>query len=36
MAWAGLPGTIYLAGAVMAVFLGQVIWALSARFSGLA
>jgi hypothetical protein len=34
MAWAGLPGTIYLAGAVMAVFLGQVIWALSARFSG--
>jgi hypothetical protein len=34
MAWAGLSGTIYLAGAVMAVFLGQVIWALSARFSG--
>ncbi|GAB4508982.1 MAG: hypothetical protein Tsb0026_08450 [Sulfuricaulis sp.] len=32
-AWAGLPGAVYLAGAVMAVFLVQAIWALSARFS---
>jgi hypothetical protein len=34
MAWTGLPGAVYLAGAVMAVFLGQAVWALSARFSG--
>lgn len=33
MAWTGLPSAVYLAGAVMAVFLTQVIWALSARFS---
>ncbi|MEW6330334.1 MAG: hypothetical protein AB1560_02635 [Pseudomonadota bacterium] len=33
MAWAGLPGAVHLAGAVMAVFLALAIWALSARFS---
>lgn len=33
MAWAGLPEAVYLAGAVMAVFLAQAIWAVSARFS---
>ena len=32
MAWAGLPGAVYLAGAAMALFLAQVVWALSARF----
>jgi hypothetical protein len=33
MAWAGVPGAVYPAVAVMAVFLGQAIWAVSARFS---
>jgi hypothetical protein len=33
LAWTGLPGAVYLAGTVMAVFLAQAIWALSARFS---
>jgi hypothetical protein len=33
MAWAGLPGAVYPAGAAMAVFLAQAIWAVSARFS---
>lgn len=33
LAWNGLPGAVYLAGAAMAVFLAQAIWALSARFS---
>jgi hypothetical protein len=34
MAWIGFAGAVYLAGAVLAVFLAQAIWALSARFSG--
>lgn len=33
MAWAGMPGAVYLAVAAMAVFLTRAIWALSARFS---
>ena len=33
MAWAGLSGAVYLAGATLAVFVAQAIWALSARFS---
>lgn len=31
-AWAGLPSAVYLVAAAMAVFLAQLIWALSARF----
>ena len=34
LAWNGVPGAIFLAGASLAVFLVQLLWALSARFSG--
>lgn len=34
MTLTGIPGAAYLAGAAMAVFLAQALWALCARFSG--